>query len=72
VAKSDIAVMRSFKLPGREGLRFQVRGEMFNAFNQVNFKQPTLTVSSIASGSFGRITSAEDGRIGQVVVKVLW
>jgi hypothetical protein len=38
----------------------------------VNFKQPTLTVSSIASGTFGRITSAEDGRIGQVVVKVLW
>jgi hypothetical protein len=69
VAKSDIAVMRNFKLPGRDGLRFQVRGEMFNAFNQVNFMQPNQVVSS---ASFGRITSAEDGRVGQVVVKLLW
>jgi hypothetical protein len=68
-AKSDIAVMRNFALPGRKGLRFQIRGEMFNAFNQVNFMQPNQVVSS---ASFGRITSAEDGRVGQVVVKVLW
>jgi len=70
MAKSDIAVMRNFKLPGRDGLRFQVRGEMFNAFNQVNFMQPNQVVSSTAS--FGRITGAEDGRVGQVVVKLLW
>jgi hypothetical protein len=69
MAKSDVAVMRNFKLPGRDGLRFQVRGEMFNAFNQVNFMQPSQAVSS---ASFGRITGAEDGRVGQVVVKLLW
>jgi len=69
MARSDIAVMRNLKLPGREGLRFQVRGELFNAFNQVNFNQPNQVVSS---ASFGRITSAQAGRVGQLVAKVLW
>ncbi len=69
MARSDLAVMRNFRLPGREGLRFQVRGELFNAFNQVNFGQPNQDVSS---ASFGRITSAEDGRVGQLVAKILW
>lgn len=68
-AKSDIAVTRSFRLPGREGLRFQFRGELFNAFNQVNFSAPNTTVSS---ASFGRITSAGAGRVGQLAVKLLW
>jgi hypothetical protein len=57
-AKSDIALMRNFKLPGRQGVRFQIRGEMFNAFNQVNFSAPNQNASS--------------GRVGQVVAKVLW
>ena len=69
MAKSDIAVMRDFALPGREGLRLQVRGELFNAFNQVNFEAPTTIVSS---PSLGRITSAQPGRVGQLVAKFLW
>jgi hypothetical protein len=44
-------------------------GEFFNAFNQVNLGQPAQVVSS---ASFGRITSAEDGRVGQLVAKILW
>jgi Carboxypeptidase regulatory-like domain/TonB-dependent Receptor Plug Domain len=69
MARSDLAVMRNFRLPGRHGFRFQVRGELFNAFNQINFSQPNQDVSS---ASFGRITSAEDGRVGQLVAKILW
>jgi hypothetical protein len=69
MARSDISLMRNIKLPGRQGFRFQVRGELFNAFNQVNFGQPNQVVSS---ASFGRITSAEDGRVGQLVAKLLW
>lgn len=69
MARSDIAVMRNFKLPGREGLRLQVRVELFNAFDQVNFNQPNQVVSS---ASFGRITSAQAGRVGQLVAKILW
>jgi hypothetical protein len=69
MAKTDVAVMRDFGLPGREGVRLQVRGELFNAFNQVNFDLPDQVVSS---STFGRILSAQPGRVGQVVAKVLW
>jgi len=69
MARSDIAVMRNFRIPGRQGLRLQARGELFNVFNQVNFNQPNQVVSS---ASFGRITSAQAGRVGQLVAKVLW
>ena len=69
MARSDFAVMRSFTLPGREGLRFQVRVELFNALDQVNFNQPNQVVSA---ASFGRITGAQAGRVGQLVAKILW
>ena len=51
----------------RDSLQF--RGELFNAFNQVNFKNPNTTANS---ANFGRILEAEAPRIGQVALKVLW
>ena len=78
-AKTDIAVARSFRIPGSQGVRLQFRGELFNAFNQVNFSVPlsatvnTTAVSTSASAAnFGRITTAADPRIGQVAIKLLW
>ncbi len=68
-AKTDIAVARSFSLPGREGIRLQFRGELFNALNQVNFSAP---VTNVSASNFGRITSANDPRIGQVALKLIW
>jgi len=68
-AKTDIAVSRFFTLPGRERVRLQFRGELFNAFNQVNFGNPNTTANS---PNFGRITSADAPRIGQVALKLLW
>jgi hypothetical protein len=68
-SKSDIAVSRFFSLPGREGIRLQFRGELFNAFNQVNFSAPNTTANS---ANFGRITSADAPRIGQIALKLLW
>jgi len=53
----------------REPLRAQIRGEFFNAFNQVNFSPPT---NSSASASFGRILSAQPGRVIQVALKFTW
>ena len=64
---TDFTLMKD--IPVREKLRAQLRGEFFNAFNQVNFNAPTTLVSS---GSFGRITSAGDGRVVQLALKVLW
>jgi hypothetical protein len=68
-AKTDIAVSRLFAIPGREGVRLQFRGELFNAFNQVNFDAP---VTNASATNFGHITGADDGRIGQVALKLLW
>jgi hypothetical protein len=69
MGNSDLALTRSVTLPGLGGSRLQVRGELFNAFNQVNFDAPDTTVSS---ASFGRITSAQAGRVGQLAAKVSW
>ncbi|MGH9370367.1 MAG: hypothetical protein ACRD15_02415 [Vicinamibacterales bacterium] len=64
---TDLAVMRYFGLGS--GVRLQLRGELFNAFNQVNFGNPNTTLSS---SSFGRITSAGDGRVIQLAAKLIW
>jgi hypothetical protein len=64
---TDLAVMKDF--PIREVLRLQFRGEFFNAFNQVNLAQPQRLAQS---GSFGRITSADPGRVAQLALKLIW
>ena len=53
-------------------MRLQFRGELFNAFNQVNFAAP---VTNASATNFGQITATRDGdpgRIGQVALKLLW
>ena len=69
ISKSDIAVSRFFGVPGNQGMRLQFRGELFNAFNQVNFNAPNTTANS---PNFGRITAADAPRIGQIALKLLW
>ena len=64
---TDFTLMKDLAVT--EKIRTQLRGEFFNAFNQVNFNQPTALVSS---GAFGRITSAQDGRVVQLALKVIW
>jgi len=61
-------VFRTFRLPGPEGLRLQIRSEFFNATNHVNLGQPNAT---LASGvNMGRITSAGAARVIQFAAKV--
>ncbi|MCW5977637.1 MAG: TonB-dependent receptor [Bryobacteraceae bacterium] len=64
---TDFSVLRDFVI--REPMRLQFRSEFFNAFNQVNFANPTTAVNS---GNFGRIRSAGDPRIIQFGLKFLW
>ena len=64
---TDFTLMKDMRL--REPLKVQLRGEFFNAFNQVHFDPPNVTVSS---GSFGRILSAQPGRVVQVALKFIW
>ncbi len=66
-SRTDVAVIKDFAL--REGLRLQLRGEFFNAFNQVNFNQPN---SNASADNFGRITGAGSGREIQLAGKLIW
>jgi outer membrane receptor protein involved in Fe transport len=63
-ARTDLSFFKNVPLAGTHRLQFRV--EAFNIFNQTRFSNPG---NQIGSATFGRITSAEDGRIVQVAVK---
>jgi outer membrane receptor protein involved in Fe transport len=64
---SDFSVLKDFAI--REPMRLQFRAEMFNVFNQVNFRNPDTYVTD---STFGVITGANDGRVIQFALKLLW
>jgi hypothetical protein len=64
---SDFSILKDITV--HEEARVQFRAEFFNAFNQVNFNNPTAAVSSSA---FGRIRGARPGRQIQFGLKFLW
>jgi Carboxypeptidase regulatory-like domain/TonB dependent receptor len=53
-------------IPIHESMSLQLRGEIFNIFNNVNFELPN---NDINSPGFGQIESAQPGRIVQLAVK---
>ena len=61
---NDLAVTRTFKLAGSQNM--QVRWEVFNVINHVNYNAP---VTSLNSGTFGQILTAGDPRIMQFALK---
>ncbi len=67
LSNTDMAALKDFAI--RESWKLQLRGEFFNALNQVNFSNPNQTVSS---SSFGRITAAASGRVIQLALKMIW
>jgi hypothetical protein len=69
LANFDVSLIRSFPIrkgPSAESQAIQFRAEFFNAFNHPNFGLPN---SSVASSSFGRITTVADPRIMQLALK---
>jgi hypothetical protein len=66
-SSTDLAIMRYVGLG--PDMRMQLRGEFFNAFDEVNFNNP---VTNISSTTFGRITGSGPGRVIQVAVKLIW
>lgn len=64
---TDLSVLKNFVI--REPFRLQFRAEAFNAFNQVNFTDVSTTVNS---AQFGQVRNAQDGRVIQFALKVLW
>jgi hypothetical protein len=63
--QNDLAVTRTFKVGPSQNL--QLRWEIFNVVNHVNYNAP---VTALNSASFGQIQSAGDPRIMQFALKV--
>ena len=61
----DASAFKSFRF--REQKSLEVRWETFNLANKPNFGNPS---SALNSSTFGQITSARDGRIMQVAMKL--
>ncbi len=63
-ARTDLSFFKNVTLPRNHVV--QLRLEAFNIWNQVQFRQPNPV---IGTGTFGQISSAEDGRIIQLAIK---
>jgi hypothetical protein len=63
---ADMAVVKFFPLPW-EGQRVTFRAEAFNAFNNVNFSNPSLTLQ--APATFGEFQVVADGRVMQFALR---
>jgi hypothetical protein len=65
----DLAISKSFGLPFKalEGHRIQFRAEAFNAFNFVNFTQPSLQLAN--TNTFGEFTSTTAPRVMQFALR---
>jgi hypothetical protein len=63
----NLSVLKDFRIVEKASLQF--RAEFFNIFNNVNFYNPGNTVGT---GSFGQITSAQDPRILQFALKIMF
>jgi hypothetical protein len=64
ILQDDFALTRTFQVAGAKA--FQIRWEVFNLINHVNFNAP---ITALNSASFGQIQSAGDPRIMQFAVK---
>jgi hypothetical protein len=53
-----------------ERWRLQFRAEIFNVFNRANFNNPNTSLNNLTN--FGTITGANDPRIGQLALKLLF
>jgi outer membrane receptor protein involved in Fe transport len=62
----DLSMHKRFR-PWSEKKALDVRWDVFNAMNRAGFSGPS---SSVASSSFGRITSAGSGRIMQLALRL--
>jgi hypothetical protein len=67
LVNTDLAILKEVRI--REGYQFQLRGEFFNVFNQVNF---TRVRTSLANANFGEIDQAASGRTVQLGLKFVW
>jgi len=66
---TDMTLAKSIKL-GREGQRIQFRAEAFNVFNNVNFTNPSLSLTSPLT--FGEFQGVTEPRVMQFALRFEW
>jgi hypothetical protein len=66
-AETDLSLFKNVEFGGSR--RIQIRIEAFNLLNQAHFNQPS---GAINTANFGKITSAQDGRVVQLGLKFLF
>ncbi|HEY3836627.1 MAG TPA: TonB-dependent receptor [Bryobacteraceae bacterium] len=64
----DLSFLKN--VPIHESIRLELRGELFNAFNNVNFQSPNGNSTVYGLPQFGTITATYDPRIAQVAMKL--
>jgi hypothetical protein len=71
-ASWDAGLFKNFHV--QERWRVQFRAEFFNVLNRVNLKAPDQTnqTNNVSAAGFGSIQSANDPRIGQLALKVVF
>jgi carboxypeptidase family protein len=62
----DLSLMKTFQLPW-EGHKISLRGEAFNAFNNVNLYNPILDINN--TGQFGEFQNAMPARVMQLSMR---
>lgn len=69
LSNSDLSLFKDFRgiIAGRESTDLQLRGEFYNAFNQVQW---TSVSTQFGSSSFGQVTAARDPRTIQLGIKL--
>jgi hypothetical protein len=67
---TDLALLKAFDFT--ETTKLQFRAEAFNVFNHTQFNGPSGNVNNPGLGGFGYVTSANDPRIMQVALKLLF
>ena len=63
----DIGIVKLTRITERVGLQFRFEG--FNIFNHPNFGNPVNTVTNV---NFGKLTSAQDPRVLQFALKLIF
>lgn len=67
---TDLALLKAFDFT--ETVKLQFRAEAFNVFNHAQFNGPSGDINNTGQGGFGYVTSANDPRIMQVALKLLF
>ncbi|WP_446744907.1 carboxypeptidase regulatory-like domain-containing protein [Silvibacterium acidisoli] len=67
---TDLALLKTFGFTDSTKLEF--RAEAFNVFNHAQFNNPSGSIDNLGPGGMGYINSANDPRIMQVALKLLF